>query len=185
MVARMDAVDYHTLAEQHGFRWIGTSVINRHTKTQWACAENHEWEASYGSIHRGRGCPYCANRVLKTAGDYARLAASRDFIWLGPLTETTFEHTRWQCLKGHTWEAKYNSILSGHGCPECKNVANGDFWRLTSDDYHQFAQERGFVWLGPAVTRNNQKTWWCCSQGHKFCTTLNSISTVVELPCLH
>ena len=56
--------DYHKLAKQRGFKWVGfmrpTDVL---TKTLWECKEGHRWLAHYNSIQQGCGCPRCKNRV--------------------------------------------------------------------------------------------------------------------------
>lgn len=36
------------------------------------------------------------------------------------------------------------------------------------DDYHQLANDRGLLWLGPAVSNVMKKTNWRCHQGHEW-----------------
>jgi very-short-patch-repair endonuclease len=55
--------DYHALAEESGFLWLGPPVPNNHTKTRWKCKESHAWEATYHSIQSGTGCPHCIDMV--------------------------------------------------------------------------------------------------------------------------
>jgi hypothetical protein len=153
--------DYHALALERGFRWLGPQVPNIQTKTRWECEEGHQWEATYGNIRHGRGCPFCAGNIPRVPADYHALAADIGFRWLGPEVPNTQTKTLWECEEGHQWEAIFNSIQRGAGCPFCAGVAP-----RTPEDYHALAEERGFRWLGPEVPNVRTKTWWQCEEGH-------------------
>ena len=49
-VAPKTPADYHALAEERGFRWLGPEVPNVRIKTGWRCDEGHDWESTYNSI---------------------------------------------------------------------------------------------------------------------------------------
>jgi very-short-patch-repair endonuclease len=55
--------DYHALAAERGFQWLGPEVPNTQTKTWWECERGHRWEAVYASIRAGTGCPVCVDIV--------------------------------------------------------------------------------------------------------------------------
>jgi very-short-patch-repair endonuclease len=56
--------DYHALAEERGYRWLGPEVPNVRTKTNWECEKGHRWEAVYANVkHAGSGCPICVDVV--------------------------------------------------------------------------------------------------------------------------
>jgi very-short-patch-repair endonuclease len=169
--------NYKYLAKKSGFRWLGPEVPNVGTKTGWQCQHGHTWEATYNNIQRGTGCPYCAEKAPKTEDDYKNLSKERGFKWLGPKTQTTKEATIWECSKKHSWLASYNQILSGTGCPQCYNDIRGDATRLTPDDYHTIAEEKGLKWLGPEVKDTKTITVWQCAEGHKWSTKYNTIAT--------
>jgi hypothetical protein len=155
--------DYHALAEERGFRWLGPEALSIHTRTGWECEQGHRWEARYHDVQQGRGCPFCVDRVPKTPADYHALAEERGFQWLGPEVSTTMIKTRWQCEQGHRWETTYNHIQRGRGCPFCAGKAP-----KTPADYCALAEERGFRWLGPEVSTTRDKTSWECEQGHRW-----------------
>jgi len=160
---RKQQADYHALAAKRGFKWLGPEAPNIQTKTKWECAQGHQWEARYGSIYTGCGCPYCANRVPKTTDDYCALATERGFKWLGPEVLDTRTKTWWECSRGHRWQSNYSDIYSGRGCPYCANRIP-----KTPADYQALAVERGFKWLGPEVLDTQTKTWWECEHGHQW-----------------
>lgn len=118
---------YHSLAESKGFKWIGKELPkNVDIKTTWRCPENHEWEACCASIRKGTGCPHCYGNVRKTSEDYHELAESKGFKWIGEEPPgNVMGKTWWQCSKGDKWEARYNDIRRGKGCPHCSDLVNG------------------------------------------------------------
>jgi hypothetical protein len=165
-LAPKTAQDYHNLAAERGFQWIGSeSPVNNHTKTLWQCSKDHTWQAVYRDIYSGRGCPYCAGKAPKTDGGYHSLAAQRGFQWVGDvLPDTTFIKTKWRCGEGHTWESRYNDLSNGSGCPYCAGITP-----KTAQDYHNLAAERGFQWVGDVLPINvKAKTLWRCSSGHEW-----------------
>ena len=155
--------DYHALARASGFRWMGPEASNCNAKTWWECGRGHQWQANYGHIQQGRGCPFCSHRVPKTAADYRALAKERGLRWLGPPVPNVGTNTGWECVEGHHWLASYNNIQQGHGCPVCYGNAP-----KTPADYHALARERGFRWVGPEVPNVHTKTGWECEKGHRW-----------------
>lgn len=96
----------------------------------------------------------------RTEQDYKALARETGFKWLGgQLPKTTNTKTLWQCPKGHQWQATFQGIRFGHGCPHCRSK--------DESDYRDLAKERGFEWLGKRVPETTfNKTRWRCSEGH-------------------
>lgn len=119
--------DYHALASKRGFVWLGPDPLGSHNHTYWRADCGHEWAASYLAILHGNGCGYCSKTARKTAGDYADLARNRGLFWLGPMVEHTKIKTAWQCAKGHTFQAKYNSVHNRGSCPICQDTVNGNY----------------------------------------------------------
>jgi hypothetical protein len=55
--------DYHEIAKEKGFEWIGKFLPkNSHTTTDWKCEKGHVWPAQYANIQQNKGCPYCKNK---------------------------------------------------------------------------------------------------------------------------
>lgn len=167
---RKTPADYHVLAQERGFEWVGADAQNIETKTRWRCAKGHEWDARYHDIWQGTGCPYCANRLPKTPADYHALAAERGFEWLGPEASNIKVKTHWRCPEGHIFSMRYNSVQQGQGCPYCAGLAP-----KTAADYHTLAQKRGLEWIGDLPLNIKSKTNWRCNQGHAFQISYNEL----------
>lgn len=164
------SADYHALAQQRGFEWLGPEAANVAYKTRWKCGAGHTWRACYANIQAGRGCPHCARVVPKTPQDYEALACKRGFVWLGLEVSNVQTPTVWQCSQGHSWRATYGHISHGNGCPYCNSGTS-----IPPAGYHALASQRGFTWLGPEVSNVASKTWWQCGYGHKWMAAYNYI----------
>ena len=161
---------YHELAEERGFAWIGPAVGKTAIRTSWQCISGHVWEARYSNVRKGSGCPYCAGLAKKTPDDYLDLARVRGFIWLGPIVNSSNTKTRWQCSVGHSWWSTFQKLQRGSGCPHCASKVP-----LTKSNYASLAESRGFIWLGPEVANKDQRTNWQCQEGHTWATSYGSI----------
>ena len=59
---RLDDKDYHALAHEKGYQWIGDNVPkNVYTVTSWQCSHGHRWSAKYTAIYAGGFCPHCVD----------------------------------------------------------------------------------------------------------------------------
>ena len=62
--------DYHALATERGFHWLGPEVHTAHDKTSWRCEEGHQWEAAYSlglstfSLYKDIILPQAMRRIL-------------------------------------------------------------------------------------------------------------------------
>jgi hypothetical protein len=157
---------YRLLVQDVDFVWAeNASPKNTTCKTLWQCSKGHIISRSYHemeqSLSKGRYCPECSKI---SEDDYHLLAEQREIKWIGnSLPNTITDKTMWQCQKGHQWSAIYNNIKTGYGCPYCANRIP-----KAKEDYHKLADNRGIKWLGPEVENTNTKTWWQCSEGHKW-----------------
>lgn len=106
----------------------------------------------------------------KTAHDYCALADKRGYFWLGPFPENTKSKVGWQCSAGHLWQATYNGIWKGKGCPHCAGHAP-----KTEADCHAIASTRGFYFRGPLPLNIQDKVGWECPSGHLWQSAIATI----------
>lgn len=126
--SRRTVDDYTALAEEFGIAWRGTDLPRDvNTKTLWYCPVcGHTWQSTYNVMVRKQApCPRCnRERLKKGAEDYHTLAGERGFRWLGDkVPPNTLTPTLWGCGAGHKWQARYNAIQRGTGCPECYRLS--------------------------------------------------------------
>ena len=68
---------------------------------------------------------------------------------------------RWQCEKGHIWEAVVGNIARGHWCPSCSGNR-----KLTIEQMQQLAVARRGKCLSLKYLGNLRKLRWQCAKGH-------------------
>ena len=106
-----------------------TITARTNKKVWWKCEKGHEWIASVASRTNGSGCPYCANKKVRSGfNDLATINPPLADQWhptkngdLKPtdVTSKSGKKVWWKCEKGHEWQAAIYSRASGYGCPYC------------------------------------------------------------------
>ena len=148
----------------------------------WRCDNKHEWIATAVNRAHGKGCPYCRGLVpVKGVNDLAtthpRLAA--ECLDLDPTSVVpgSEKRSRWQCQKGHIWEATvFRRALQGGGCPYCagKKVRPG-FNDLAFKRPDIAVQANG--WDPTTVTPFSDKMReWICELGHTWTSSVKNRS---------
>lgn len=104
-------------------------VAGSGVKTWWKCSLGHEWQASISSRNKGKGCPYCTNRMVSKgfndlATKNAELAKEWNYEKNGVLTPDNIvvgsaKKIWWRCSRGHEWQASVVSRNKNHFCPIC------------------------------------------------------------------
>lgn len=161
----------HKIAVERGGACLSENYKNNSVKLRWRCKNGHEWEATPASILRkdghGKGswCPTC---VGKLPNDLAMLklktlAVSRGGLLLSVEYKNTKSHLRWQCAKGHEWEAVPGAIKSGGWCPRCA----GSF-PLDINQMHKAAQTFGGQCLSQEYINVDTHLRWRCVEGHEW-----------------
>jgi len=117
--------DYHRLAGERGYKWLGPFPETTADKTWWECTEGHKYYGAYRNLRSGKGCRVCGNKRrgisarLKNEFDYFRLGLDKGFEWLGPFPDGVMAKTLWRCEAGHEFLSTYNMVYQGKGCPHC------------------------------------------------------------------
>jgi len=118
---RLTIEQMHQIAEARGGKCLSNTYINNHTNLSWKCSEGHTWEAIPMSIRRGSWCPHCAGIVKHTIEDMRLFAESMGGKCLSTVYINAHHKLKWQCAKGHPWEAPYNKAKH-RWCPECARM---------------------------------------------------------------
>lgn len=112
-----------------------------------------------------------------TVEDYqAEAFLDRDIEWIGEeIPPTSNLTTWWACLVcEYEWEARYNDISRGSGCPNC-SVRRPK----TVQDYFDLAEEKEIIWTGGLVpkTVSDTTSWRCKKCSHEWTNAFKRIHT--------
>lgn len=194
---RVTPGDYHAVASQHGFSWLGPYVKTTGKATWWECGTcGHRWEAYYHNIRKGSTCPECRKILMEKSAkkriygtedglpidSYTKLAESRGYKWIGKNVSSPRKKTTWLCSDGHEWKASYKSLKAGSGCSKCGYRSAANNRRLKPHDYHCLARSMSFTWVGNPVKTAHHFTEWKCEEGHVFRRTYSGMNISKSCP---
>jgi len=169
-----------------------------HRKVWWICRKGHEWEAALSNRTAGRGCPYCAGKVV---GEDNCLQS------VNPVLAKEWHPTRnasltakdvaprsdrkvwWVCRKGHEWEATVSNRAAGKGCPYCagKAACNDNCLQtvnpVLAEEWHP--TKNGSLTAKDVTAGSNKKVWWRCVRGHEWEATIFSRTQGNGCPSCH
>lgn len=171
-LARLTLDEMRVLAASLGGECMSETYTNSRTKLRWRCAKGHEWEAQPLHIkHRKSWCPTCAGLLPLGLDEMKAIAASRGGQCMSEVYRNTRTKLRWQCAKGHEWEATSDSIKSLKSwCPKCVGLSP-----LTLGEMCEIAASRGGECLSEIYTNSATKLRWRCAEGHEWEATPDNI----------
>ena len=103
---------------------LSSKYINQKTSLKWGCKKGHIWMAQPGNIKSGKWCPKCSYeyRASLRRGnieEMQKIAESRGGKCLSEKFVNVDTKLKWECKRGHIWEAVPSSIKRGSWCARC------------------------------------------------------------------
>jgi len=159
------------IAEGHGGKCLSNSYVNMNTKLLWECSKGHQWEAVPSSIRQGVWCPQCGYKKVADAQresieDMQKLALNKSGECLSAEYINSQLPLRWQCNKGHIWNAIPHSVKKGHWCPIC--AKSGSAAKKSIEEFKLLAKQRGGECLSDEYLGIFEKLKWKCKEGHEW-----------------
>lgn len=164
--------DMIILAQKRNGICLSKKYINNNTKLKWQCEAGHSWEAVPSSIKSGSWCPICAGNIPLKIVDMQKLAIEKGGKCLSKKYINSNIKLKWQCKKGHTWDATSKNIKTGYWCPVCAGTLP-----LTIEEMQKIATDRGGKCLSTKYINSSTKLKWQCSEGHIWENTPLSIKS--------
>ena len=95
---------------------VSTSILHK------CLIDNYEWYAKPNSILSGYGCPKCAGNIKKTHEEYVYELSviNPDIEVIDAYIGANIKILHRCKNDNYTWYVKPSSILSGNGCPQCR-----------------------------------------------------------------
>lgn len=118
---------------------IADEYINKDAKLRCKCLiDGYEWDARWGHLTRGTGCPKCAGQVLTLEDIKNKLKIMSPTIQiLSNEYNNASSKLKCRCLVdtcNNEWETTWMSLCQGSLCPECGFLKTGDSKRLSLDE---------------------------------------------------
>ena len=158
------------VAKLKGGKCLSKDYINNNSNLLWQCSKGHKWEASLKSIkNRGSWCLECSGNKKYTIDDCHKLAKSKKGKCLSKSYKSANTKMKWECDKGHVFEARFVSLKAMDGwCTICSRQRGAKARSLTIEQMHDIARERKGKCLSKKYEGNKIHLKWQCSEGHKW-----------------
>jgi hypothetical protein len=174
---RIDISVYKAIARKHGGKLLSEEYLNNSTPLKWECRRGHTWMAAPKSIkNKGGWCPECfekeRGKTRRTGIEfYKDLAFKREGKLLSVKYTNTFTPLKWQCKKGHIWEAQPGNIKEGSWCPDCVVENRRKRFR---DELVRLARNKNGKVLSEYIN-NKTPIQWQCKNGHTWTATPQNV----------
>ena len=112
--------DMQEIAIEKGGRCLSDIYIDSSTKLKWECSEHHVWKEALDSIQQGSWCPECSRSKRFTIEGMQEIATKKGGKCISDEYVNSSTKLRWECGRGHIWDAAPSDIKRGKWCPECK-----------------------------------------------------------------
>ena len=154
------------LARSRGGECLSRRYRGPFTKYLWRCAEGHEWKAIADSVRRGSWCPECRWSAQAHSIEFVQeFAADHGWKCLSQHYETNQTKLKWECERGHRWEATFNVVQSMPHCPRCLEEDHRSEGLATC---RAIAESRGGKCLATDFLGTRYFMEWECAEGHRW-----------------
>lgn len=166
------------IAKRRGGECLSRTYVNTHSKLKWKCTSGHIFEATSSHVKQGEWCRQCgvqsaAKQKRLPMSEIVRIAESRNGRCLSN-TYSPNAKLKWQCDKGHVWEALIHSVKRGSWCPICGHRRSGRK-PLSLEEMRQIAASHGGTCLSTKYTNTDTKLQWRCRNGHTWWALPSSV----------
>ena len=117
-------------------------------------------------------------RMKKTIEDMQQMVRVRGGKCLSKHYINSQTKIKWQCKKGHQWEAAPNNIQRGGWCPTCTRDSSCN----TLENMQQMASERGGVCTSKKYINSRTEMKWQCKEGHQWTVAPDKIKQGLWCP---
>lgn len=163
-----EAINY---AESKGGVCLGIGEPTKHGKAYMYCESGHYWEPSLENLLRGGWCRECLTLKQRHAvEDAIMLGNRRGFTCLSYKYVRNGEKLKWMCSYGHLFDASFNKIQQGRGCPHCSKRV-----KHTIEFAQKLANNMGGECLTKEYINVVTSMSWKCKRDHIFTTCLANV----------
>lgn len=173
------------LAIEKGGQCLSDTYENQNSVLEWQCrdATHPKFFAPFDDVEkRNKWCSICkANEQtpyrVKMLDKAKQHALSKKGKCLSKKFINTNEKLKWQCEKGHQWEAKYSNVVGilDRWCSKCAGQLSPEEMLEKAKSY---AISRGGVCLSTKYITKGKLLWKCKEKNHKsWLSNINIISS--------
>jgi len=157
-------IDAQKVASSRNGECLSLDYKNNRTKLKWKCNKGHTWDATFDNIvTRMSWCPICSGTHKLSIKEMDLIAQNRGGKCVSTSYINNSSKLRWECSKGHEWEATPAHVKRGTWCPQCTQQV-----KPTIDDMQSLAKKREGACLSKIYVNAHTPLVWQCSKGHQW-----------------
>lgn len=180
-VAKLNINYCKEIARKRGGKCLSNEYENNHNKLKWECDKGHVWTATLitiqygGRFRKGCWCPICgmkkSNLKHRLTIKYFQGLAEKNGGKCLSLEHINSKHkVKWQCSKGHIWEAYQQNVSTGSWCPFCSGQKG-----IHIETMQEIARKKDGKCLSKKYIDNVTKLVWQCKDGHIWKATPGNV----------
>ena len=147
---------------------LSNEYLNANSLLLWRCEKGHEWKATAASVKSGSWCLKCSGSEKLTLLTFQEIAHKNAGKCLSKTYKNANSKLKWECSKGHKWEARANHVKRGSWCPICRKSEATKKRSLGIKNMQELAKQFNGKCLSVEYVNVHSKLTWECSQGHMF-----------------
>ena len=128
---RLTINDCRVAAAKHSGWCLSNIYIDAQHKLRWRCKNGHEWDALIDPIrNKNVWCKSCSASKYSIS-DCHNAAQAREGKCISTHYTSNDAKYKWECSKGHQWEARFCNIQEGQWCKQCsRGRRQGDLLKI-------------------------------------------------------
>ena len=170
---RLTLEDLQKYAAALNWQLLSTEYKTSGTKYLWQCNKGHILQQTLDGLRDGKGCAKCSGKLQYNITELQEYAISKNGFLLSTEYKNTNAVVKWQCDKGHTWDACWSSVNNqGSWCPICEMETRGT--DLIGNVFNRLT----------VISKTNERNatgsikWLCkCSCGNEILVRTDSLTT--------
>ena len=161
------------------FKLLNEDIENFKSIISLECSLGHTWKCIASSIYfNNSGCPQCAGSLPLNIEFAHQLAKQKGGVCLSTQYKNAKSPLRWQCSKGHIWDAVYDSVSGGKQgigswCRVCSHFNKEK--KYSFEFAENLAKSRNGKFLSKEMNNVLDRYDWECANGHKWSTSFSSV----------
>lgn len=152
------------IAKVKGGKLLSPRYLGGRVKLTFLCSNEHTFHITPNSLRQGKWCKACVRNTY-TVEKLQSLAKDRGGRFLGKSYKNLYQKHKWECSKGHRWEASLASTLK-HWCRKCSTQKNAEKRRLGIEAMQNLAKKRGGACLSAHYVNTQTNLKWRCECGN-------------------
>lgn len=176
--SRICIEDLQKLAKKNKGELLSKKVLRSDTKYRWRCSNGHTWEATHNSVKNGNWCRKCSDLKRSNNLSYLnKIATQNNGKCLSKRYIDANKKYKWECSKGHTWEARPDKRTIENWCPVCRGTkkTKDGISISTLNQAQELASKFNGSLLTKIVKSSDQKLKFKCKNGHVFYSVIASL----------